>query len=185
MKCLLWTDEKGWRKGGYLSLGSLSWILFLVRAVDATCSGPSHPRCLVWMVISAHFSILAGATFTTAAPAAHLVQFAALPVFLFPLACWISAQHLILLRVYLKWIWPYQPRTCYLLLADFHPENENQLSSTWLSSSRNLCFIFCSCHILRFMAGFCVSVVTSIIFVNLNGPWGRMIAGQTMEMWLF
>lgn len=165
------------KKRGLFSLESFSRVLFLARAVVATCSGPSHPCCLVWMVISTHSSLLAGARLPAGPPAAHPVQLAALPVFPFPPACWTSAQHLSILGAYPQWLWPYQPRTCYLLLADFHHENENQLLSSWLSSSRNLRQLLQLPVFWLLMAGFYISVVTSIEFVNFNGPWGRIITG--------
>lgn len=42
MKCLCWTDEKGWRKGGYLVLNLFHEYCFLPEPI-ATCCGPSHP----------------------------------------------------------------------------------------------------------------------------------------------
>lgn len=55
MKCLLWTDEKEWRKGGYLVLNLFYEYCFLPQLI-ATCSGPTISAG--WMVISAHFSLL-------------------------------------------------------------------------------------------------------------------------------
>lgn len=47
IKCLLWTDEKGWREGDYLVLNVFHEYCFLPELI-ATCSGPAIPAAAAW-----------------------------------------------------------------------------------------------------------------------------------------
>lgn len=164
------------KKRGLFSLESFSRVLFLARAVVATCSGqPSLLSCLDgnfhsfqplgrcqtprWPTCRPPGSVGSPASLPFPSSLLNLCPASQHPWSVSPVALALSAEDLL-------------PASCWLSSWKW-----KQLLSSWLSSSRNLRQLLQLPVFWLLMAGFYISVVTSIEFVNFNGPWGRIITG--------